>query len=81
LGITGLKSRRPSPDAYEGAELTVFGDTAQAWLHRVKNICIELHGDECKEVFFRALEGFDYDLHHFGELTICRNLQSKTGPR
>jgi FkbM family methyltransferase len=65
----------------EGAELTVFGDTAQAWLHRVKNICIELHGDECKEVFFRALEGFDYDLHHFGELTICRNLQSKTGPR
>jgi len=59
----------------ERAELIVFGESARYWLHKVKNICIELHGKDCEEVFFAALNNFDYDLSHSGELTICRNLR------
>jgi FkbM family methyltransferase len=61
----------------ERAEVEVFGISASRWLHRVRNICIELHGKDCEEVFFAALEDFDYVLEHSGELTICRNLRSK----
>ena len=62
----------------ERAELAVFSDTARTWLHRVRNICIELHGPDCQEAFFNALASFDYELEHSGELTICRNLHAKT---
>ena len=58
----------------ERAELSVFGESAGLWLLKVRNICIELHGKDCEEVFFAALKDFDYELKHFGELTICRNL-------
>ncbi len=39
----------------------------------IRNICIELHGKGCEEVFFAALKDFDYKLGHSGELAICRN--------
>ena len=61
----------------ERAELAVFGDTARTWLPRVRNISIELHGPDCKELFFRALSGFDYEVELSGELTICRNIRAK----
>jgi FkbM family methyltransferase len=61
----------------EGAELSVFGKSAGSWLHRVRNICIELHGKDCEEVFFAALKDFDYELGNYGELTVCRNLRLK----
>ena len=61
----------------ERAELSVFGESVGSWLHRVHNICIELHGKDCEEVFFAALKDFDYELGHSGELTICRNLRPK----
>jgi len=64
----------------EGAELVVFGETAKTWLHRVRNLCIELHGDDCRAMFFNALAGFDYELDQSGELTICKNLRLKTLP-
>jgi len=61
----------------ERSELVIFGGTAKKWLPRVRNICIELHGPDCEETFFNALAGFDYELGHSGELTICRNVRSK----
>jgi FkbM family methyltransferase len=61
----------------ERAELSVFGESAVSWLHKVRNICIELHGKDCEEVFFTALRDFDYELGHSGELTICRNLRPR----
>lgn len=65
----------------ERAELSVFGESASSWLHRVRNICIELHGKDCEEVFFTALKDFDYELEHSGELTICRNLRPRKMPK
>jgi FkbM family methyltransferase len=65
----------------ERAELSVFGESAGSWLHRVRNICIEFHGKDCEEVFFAALKDFDYELEHSGELTICRNLRPRETPK
>lgn len=61
----------------EGAELSVFGESADSWLDRVRNICIELHGKECEETFFAAIKDFDDELQRSGELTICRGLRRK----
>ena len=61
----------------ERAELTLFGASTRAWLRSIRNICIELHGDDCEEVFLAALKDFDYELGRSGELTICTNLRQK----
>jgi FkbM family methyltransferase len=64
----------------ERSELEIFGDTSSVWLPKVRNICIELHGADCREMFLRALRGFEYDPGSSGELTLCRNLRLKTKP-
>jgi FkbM family methyltransferase len=46
----------------EGSELEVFGPDAQEWLPGVRNIAIELHGEDRKDRFFAALKGYRYDL-------------------
>jgi FkbM family methyltransferase len=61
----------------ECAELAVFDDNPKRWLPKVRNICIELHNQDCEYAFFHALADFDYELEHSGELTICRNLRAK----
>ena len=60
----------------EGSEAEIFGANT-AWLARVRNICIELHGNRCREIFFRALRGYDYDLLEHGETTMCLNLRAQ----
>lgn len=59
----------------ERGELAMFGPAARTWLTRIRNICIELHGQDCREAFFSALADFTCDLSYAGELTICRNLR------
>ena len=61
----------------ERSELEIFGDSSSSWLSKVSNICIELHGPDCREVFLDALKDFDYDLGSSGELTVSWNLQRK----
>jgi FkbM family methyltransferase len=61
----------------ERSELEIFGDSSSSWLPKVRNICIELHGPDCKKVFLDALRDFDYDLGNSGELTITRNMQRR----
>jgi FkbM family methyltransferase len=65
----------------ERSELEIFGDNSSSWLPKVENICIELHGADCRNAFFRALEDIEYNLEISGELTICRNLHRKTPSR
>ena len=65
----------------EGSELELFGNNSSLWLPKVRNICIELHGDDCTAMFLNALKEFDYDLGVSGELTICRNIQLKQASR
>lgn len=61
----------------EGSEAELFAVDAGRWLPRVHNICIELHDQHCRDVFFDALTGFDYDLAEMGESTVCLNLRAR----
>ena len=61
----------------EGAETTIFSRNYDKWLSKVKNIAIELHGEECRKKFFQALSAYKYELSEFGELTICKNIRKK----
>lgn len=56
----------------EKAELVVFSCNYQEWLDKVKYIAIELHGEECEEIFFKALSSRQYDSWSSGELTFCK---------
>jgi FkbM family methyltransferase len=57
----------------EGSEKAVFAEPG-AWLWRVRNICIELHGPDCDEVFLKALKPWRCEVSRSGELTICTGL-------
>jgi len=46
----------------EGSEMGIFGPESARWLPAVRNIAIELHGDDRKDQFFHALQGYRYDL-------------------
>ncbi len=61
----------------EGAESVIFSQNYQKWLNRVKNIVIELHGQECENTFFRAMSTYEYQLSTSGELTVCQRISSK----
>lgn len=62
----------------EGSEIVVFDDSSVSWLPRVRNIVIELHGEQCSATFFKALRDYRYDLFESGELTLCLNLRSSS---
>jgi FkbM family methyltransferase len=68
----------------EGSEAALFGSYTAEWLCHVRNICIELHDDECCDNFRNALKEFEYERLEHGEFTICLNLHmshnSKTHP-
>jgi FkbM family methyltransferase len=61
----------------EHAEKYLFKDRYQEWLPKVKNLVIELHGEECERIFFNALKDYDYQLEHLGETIACKNLSYK----
>jgi FkbM family methyltransferase len=58
----------------EGSEADVFAGDTQ-WLSRVRNICIELHGEDCSGAFFNSLRGYNYKMVQHGENTFCFNLK------
>jgi FkbM family methyltransferase len=62
----------------ERSEVQLFSRNTSAWLPFVRNLCIELHDDECQRVFFEALKDYSYELSYSGDLTICSNLVMKT---
>ena len=53
----------------EKAELVVFRAKDLSWLSRIKNIVIELHGSEARNVFLDALHDYDCRMLESGELT------------
>jgi FkbM family methyltransferase len=59
----------------EKSEIELFSRNTDHWLPFIRNLCIELHGPDCEEVFFRALSDYSYELSRSSELTICSNLR------
>ena len=55
----------------EGAEKAVFAENFEAWIDRVDNIVIELHGPEAERIFWSAVPSERFDVSTSGELTVC----------
>jgi FkbM family methyltransferase len=66
----------------EGGEREIFGPGAKEWLPQIRNVVIELHGQECSDRFFNALAGYDYQLVRSEKdalpVVACRNLQARS---
>jgi FkbM family methyltransferase len=62
----------------ERSELEVFSSAHDQWLPCVRNLVIELHGEDCAQAFFPAMEHFEYRLSHRGDLTYCLDLREKS---
>ena len=56
----------------ERAEAIVFASNFESWIDKVDNLVIELHDEECQQIFFKAIEGQGFEISHSGELTVCR---------
>lgn len=56
----------------EGAEREVFGPSSAAWIDRVDNIVVELHGPDCDRAFYEAIAGRGFEVSNYGELVVCK---------
>ena len=56
----------------EGAEAVLFGPGSEAWLDRVDNIAIELHGDDCTRIYHAAVDPAGFVSEQRGGLTLSR---------
>jgi len=62
----------------EGSEQYLFDKKYDlSWLDNVNNICIELHGQKCKDVFFNAMMPYNYQKIEDGEHTILLGIKKK----
>jgi FkbM family methyltransferase len=57
----------------EGSEEVIFAKNTE-WLDHVRTIGIELHGPLRREIFFRAMSDYRYDLSTSGEVTVCSGI-------
>lgn len=58
----------------EGAESIVFSSNYDSWIGKVDNLVIELHGNECRAIFSKAISTNRFALSECGELTVCKRL-------
>jgi FkbM family methyltransferase len=64
----------------EGAERKIlsFDSRFERWLDRTQHMAIELHGDDCRQIFLDAMSAYDYELSELGDVTICNNIRRKS---
>jgi FkbM family methyltransferase len=62
----------------EGSETALFSANVDRWIDRVRNICIELHGERCRQAFFEALHNHTFETAMSGEYLVCTNIRRRT---
>ena len=55
----------------EGSEKTVFAGDVSGWLCKVDAMVVELHGEDCEEVFYEAVLPQQFEISKCDELTGC----------
>jgi FkbM family methyltransferase len=75
IGLCGVPEIDLLKIDIERSELELFSRNTESWLPRVRNLCIELHGDDCEEIFLRTLSKYSCDIYKSGDLTVCRNIR------
>ncbi len=58
----------------ERAEAVVFARNYEDWIDRIDTFLIELHDNECREVFLNALQSGRYKFSRSGELTVAQRV-------
>ncbi len=58
----------------EQAEAVVFSRNYESWIDRVRNFVIELHDEQCSEIFFHALPSGAFKFSRSGELTVAQRV-------
>jgi len=61
----------------EGAESVVFFSNYESWIGKVDNLVIELHGNECRSIFGKAISNVNFCLSQCDELTVCKRLSNQ----
>lgn len=58
----------------EGAEKVIFARNYETWIDKCDAILIELHDNECKDVFYKAIEGRGFQISKCAddEITVAR---------
>ena len=62
----------------EGSEAALFSSNVDRWIDRVRNICIELHGEQCRKAFFEGMRNHTFETATSGEYLICTNIRRRT---
>jgi len=62
----------------EGSETALFSSNVDRWIDRVRNICIELHGERCREIFFEGMRNHTFETAMSGEYLVCTNIRRRT---
>ena len=62
----------------EGSEAALFSSNVDKWIDRVRNICIELHGEQCRKVFFEGMRNHTFETATSGEYLVCTNIRRRT---
>lgn len=75
LATTGIDQIDLLKIDIEKSEAQVFSNNADSWLHRVHNIAIELHDSTCREVFYSALDEYEFTEEQCGEVTLCLDVR------
>jgi len=60
----------------ERAEEVVFSRNYESWIDKVDTFVIELHDEQCQEVFYNALKRGTFKFSRSGELTIVRRISA-----
>lgn len=61
----------------EGGEKAIFeGDTS--WIARVRNMCIELHGDDCEKAFRQGMRSYNWEESYAHGFVMCRSITPRS---
>jgi FkbM family methyltransferase len=77
MAMTGVKRIDLLKIDIEKSEIDVFTNNPSAWLHLVRNIAIELHGETCYEAFHAALSNYHFLESQYGEVTLCTGMHPR----
>jgi FkbM family methyltransferase len=58
----------------EGAERDILAAGKIGWLEYVRNLCIELHGEESSALFDAAMGSKRFKFRRSGEISVCRDI-------
>lgn len=61
----------------EGSECKLFQRASALWISKVRNIAIEFHSREARDILLNTLIGYHYIMSDVGELSLFKDIRKK----